>query len=77
MWKSISDVPRGNTNIIVTDRFGGFCLVRTTHDGAFPAYRYMMKTHDDCYYSSRAQVIRWMEVSILRQILCFDTMNAP
>lgn len=78
MWKSIKEaVPRGNTNIIITDRYGGFCLVRTSQDGALPSHRYMMKTHDDHYYSSQGQITQWMEVSALRLILCSDTLNLP
>jgi len=71
MWKSIkSEVPRGNTNIIVTDKHGGFCLIRTNVEGGLPTHRYMMKTKDDYYYSSRTLVTEWMEISVLRQIIC-------
>ncbi len=75
MWKPRSAVPRGNTNIIVTDKFGGFCLIRTLQNGEQPHYRYMMKTHDDFYYSSKAQVTQWMEISNLKQMICSDSID--
>jgi hypothetical protein len=69
MWKSVSEIPRGNINIIITDKFGGFCFVRTGADGTIPSYRYMMKTHDDYYHSAKGSITEWMELAILRQLV--------
>lgn len=75
MWKLVKgSTPRGNINIIVTDKGGGFCLIRTDMDGGFPTHRYMMKTNDDYYYSSRTLITEWMEVSNLKQIICADKL---
>jgi hypothetical protein len=76
MWKSMKqEVPRGNVNIIITDKNGGFCLIKTPISGDLPSQRFMMKTHNSYYYSSKGLITQWMEIGILRMLLCSDMIT--
>lgn len=78
MWKSVKDdTPRGNTNIVVMDKHGGLCIVRTLVDGSLPRHRYMMKTRNNFYYASRGLIVKWMDIGTLKLAICSDTIGIP